>query len=322
MKTSRFQPVESALSSNPGTTWRRIFRAQGVLLLFILPGFVSFLLFTYVPFYGIIIAFQNYNPVIGFLRSPFVGLDNFRTIFRSFTFVNALRNTVVISFLKILFVFPMPILFALMIHELRQVAFKRSVQTISYLPHFISWVVAAGLWYKILSPNDGFVNLILTRLNLIRDPIYFMGRKELFYPIILLSAIWKDLGWGAIIYLASLTAINPELYESASIDGASRLRKMWHISLPGIKPTIVLLLILTFSNLLNAGFDQLQAMQNNVVLQVGEIIDTLVLRTLRVGGMRDLSYGAAMGFFKSVFGLGLFLMANRISRLLLGESLF
>jgi putative aldouronate transport system permease protein len=301
-------------------SWRASLRKHRVLYLFLLPGFIWFMIFSYLPMMGAIMAFQNYDPVTGFIHSTWVGFDNFERLFYTPRLVHALKNTIVISFLKLAIGFPMPILFALMLNEIRKNKFKKVNQTISYLPHFISWTVVAGVWYKLLS-TDGVVNEFLMMLGWISEPIRFMSSSNWFYPIIVATDQWKNLGFSAIIYIAALASIDTHLYEAARVDGASKVRQMWHISLPGMKPTILLLFILSVSNLLNADFDQLWNMSNPTVLDKGEILDTFVLRILSTGGLNDLSLGAAVGVFKSVIGLMLFYLTNFISQKLKQESL-
>jgi len=296
-------------------------KEQWPLWVFLFPGLISFFLFSYFPFYGVITAFQIYSPVRGILNSRWVGLENFKYILVLPTFTNALRNTLVISFLKLFFCFPMPIMFALMLNEIHSTRYKRTIQTITYLPHFLSWVVAAGIWYRLLSPYNGALNHLLVSLGIIKESYNIIGDPSAFYFVLIISDLWKGVSWGSIIYLAAITAVNPELYEAAVVDGASRLRQTWHITLPGIKPTIVLMLIMAVSNLLNAGFDQIANMTNRAVLEVGDILDTLILRTLTVGSARDMSIGTAMGIMKSMSGLLLFIIANTFSRVLLDESL-
>ncbi len=290
------------------------------LYILLLPGVIAFLLFAYGPLYGLIIVFKRYNPVIGFFASPWVGLENFQTIFRAPGFLRALRNTVVISSLKILVGTPLPILFALLINELYSRPFKRVVQTISYLPYFISWVVVSGIWYKLLSSEGGVVNDLLLFLGLIREPVRFMQEKELFYPILILTDLWKNIGFSSILYLAAIVSIDPELFEAAVIDGAGRVRQILHITLPCISSTIAILFILTISGFLDAGFDQLYTMGNLVVRDIGDILDTLVLRYLMANSLDSLSLGAAMGFFKSVVGFFLFLAANKVAQWLNQET--
>ena len=297
------------------------FREQWPLFILLLPGLMSFFLFSYMPFYGVLMAFKNYNPLKGVLGSPWVGWNNFQYIFALPSFINALRNTTVIGILKLLVCYPAPILFALMLNEIRITSVKRTIQTISYLPHFISWVVAAGIWYRMLSPYNGIINQALVALGVLDEATNFVGIPSMFYQLLLVTDVWKELGWGAIIYLAAITSINPELYEAAVVDGASRFQQTLHITIPGIKSTMLLMLILAISNLLNVGFDQIYNMTNAVVMEVGDVLDTLILRTLTVGSMRDMSLGTAMGILKNTVALLLFLIANGASKYLLKESL-
>jgi putative aldouronate transport system permease protein len=291
-----------------------------VLYLFMLPGLVCFLAFSYAPMAGIVMVFQRYDPVSGFLGSPWAGFANFARLFNAPTFARALRNTLVISVLKLAVEFPLPIIFALLLNEIRTRRFRKFVQTVTYLPCLISWVIVAGLWYKLLSPDGGVVNQLLVMAGLVKEPIFFMQSTRWFYPVILFTDVWKGLGFQAIFYLAAIATVDPELYEAAVMDGAGRIRQALSITLPAMRTTIVLLLILDASNLVNAGFDQLWTMGNMAVREVGDILDTAVLRTLTQGSFQDLSVGAAMGFFKSVAGLALFLLANSIARLLREES--
>ena len=301
-------------------TMKKIWKYK-VLYLFIAPCFVLFAIFAYAPLFGLVMVFQEYNPVFGIFGSPWVGFENFVRIFNSPTFHRAMRNTLIISALRLVFIFPLPILFALLLNELRNVRFKKVMQTISYMPNFVSWVIVAGIWYSMLAADTGVVNHLLIRAGIINESIYFMQSTALFYPVILFTDIWKNLGFSSILYLASIAAIDPELYEAACVDGAGRLKQAIYITLPGMKNTIILLLILAFSNILNAGFDQLWTMGNLTVREVADIIDTAVLRTLTTGTIRDLSMGATMGFFKAVVGFILFILANLISRKFKQESL-
>lgn len=289
------------------------------LYLFTLPGVVYFLVFAYFPMLGSVMAFQNFDPILGFAASEFVGFENFRTIFCMPEFLSAFRNTVIISALKLVIGFPATILFALLINEIQSVHLKKSIQTISYIPYFISWVTVAGIWYKFLSVDSGLINEILMSLGLTADPVFFFGESKYFYIIVLFADLWKNLGFGAIIYLAALSGVDQELYEAAEMDGAGRLKRIWHISLPGIKGVIVLMLVLNSSSLMNAGFDQLWTFGNINIRNVSEILDTLVLRTLTTSGVYGMSTGAAMGLFQSFVGLVLFLLANGTTRLL-GED--
>lgn len=295
-------------------------RPNWTLLAFMMPATAFFAIFVYWPIYGMVMAFQNYSPVLGFLKSPWIGLENLRYVFGMPNFLAALRNTLIISSLKILICFPAPIVFALLLNEVGSYRFKRSVQTISYLPYFVSWVIVAGLFYKLFS-LEGPVNEILASLHLTTKPIKFLADQRLFYPMIIFTDLWKNVGWNAIIYLAALAGVDPELYEAARVDGAGRLRQMFSISLPSISGVIVMLFVLTLTSVLNADFDQLYTMGNAAVRGVGEILDTLVLKMLQTGTVRDYSYGAAMSFFKNTAGFVLFLVANRVLDRTAGEAI-
>ena len=311
--------AEKRSAGRNAAKWKAVL-AHKQLYLFILPIFVLTLIFNYAPMVGILMVFQDYDPMKGFLGSPFVGMANLIRLFKTPVFFSALRNSVVISLLRLFVEFPMPIFFALLLNELRRARFKKVVQTISYLPYFISWVIVAGIWYKLLSIDNGVVNDLLLRLGLISEPVYFMQRKDLFYPIILLTSLWKGVGYGSIYYLAAIAGADMELYEAASIDGAGRFKQALYITLPAMQGTIVLLLIYQISGLLNAGFDQLYTMGNIAVRDVGDILDTAVLRILLTGRISDMPLGAAMGFFKSVIGIILFIGANFVSRMFKQES--
>lgn len=292
-----------------------------VLYIFLTPGILLLILFSYIPMIGLTMVFQNYDPISGFLRSTWCGLDNFRILFNSPSFASSMKNTLIISSLKLIITFPLPIIFALLLNELRTLKFKKTVQTITYLPHFTSWVIVAGIWYKMLSPNDGIINQLLLTLNIVEEPIYFMQSEFWFYVVLIFTEIWKSVAYGSIYFLASISSIDVEQYEAAVIDGAGRFKQAIYITLPGMKPTIVLMSIFAVSSLLDAGFNQLWTMGNLSVRNVAEILDTAVLRTLTSGSIQDLSIGAAMGFFKSIVGAILFLGANLLARAIKQESI-
>jgi len=294
---------------------------QRWLIAFTLPGFVFFLLFSYFPMYGIIISFQDYDVFKGVLGSAFVGFENFRTLFDMPDFTNALKNTIIISLLKLVILFPATVLFALLINEIGTGWFKKMIQTTSYLPYFVSWVIAAGIWYKLLSIDGGVVNGILMSLSIIDEPFYFVAEPNAFYPLIIFTEAWKNMGFSAIIFIAALSAIDPQLYEAAKVDGANRFKQIWHISLPGIKNTIVLLFILNVSNLMRAGQDQMWTMSNVTVQSKAEILDTLVLRYLKDMGMMGYSIGTAMGIFQAFIGLVLFLSCNYLAKAMKSDSI-
>jgi len=285
---------------------------QWDLQLLVVPGIIFVFIFMYIPMYGILMAFQRYQlgEIPGF--SQWVGMAYFRQLFEDPNFFRVLRNTVVMSLLRIGVGFPVPIIFALMLNEIRVLSFKKTVQTISYLPHFISWVVAATLMFDFFSFDNGAVNTILISIGLIEKPIYFFGRHEYFWAMATGTDIWKSVGWNAIIFVAAITSIDSELYEAASIDGAGRVTKIWHITLACIKPTIIILFIFTVGGLLTANFDQVYMLTNQntnrMLLETADVIDTYVLRT----GIRQsrFSFAAAAGLFRTVVNFGLVLGAN------------
>lgn len=282
------------------------------------PALVFLLVFKYTPMYGVVIAFKDYNIIQGVMKSDWVGLQHFRELFTFDEFPRVVRNTLIISLMKLVFGFPAPIVLALLLNELRLALFKRAVQTITYLPHFISWVVIGGLAVDLLSPNSGIVNMILQAFGV--QPIFFMSDEKLFRWILVFSDIWKEAGWGAIIYLAALLGINEELFQAATVDGAGRLRQIWHISLPGIRSTIVVLLLLRLGHVLDAGFEQVLAMYNPTVYDVADIIDTYVFRV----GLGQMQFGltTAAGLFKSVVGCVLLVLANIFARKMGEDGIF
>jgi len=284
------------------------------LYLFILPGLVWFLIFCYQPMYGLLIAFKDYDIAEGIMASKWVGFKYFVEFFQEPNFKNIMTNTICISLLKLVFSFPAPIILALLINEVTNMKYKRVVQTISYLPFFVSWVVVAGIWYELLTIDyGGFVNTLLQELGLIKEPIFWFGDPKYFWGIVVVSDIWKGVGFGTIIYLAALAGINQELYESAVIDGAGKMRQTWYITLPGIKPTIILLFIMGIGNFLNAGFEQIYVLQNPAIAERAEIIDTYVM----TAGIFRSNYeiATAVGIFKSVIGVILLFTTNFLVKL-------
>jgi len=260
--------------------------------------------------YGAQIAFRNFNPFEGIWGSPWVGFKYFKQAFESPYFFQTVLNTLIISLYKLIWGFPAPIILALLLNEVYNRAIKRSVQTISYLPHFISWVVIGGMMTDLLSPQTGVINTIIKAFG--REPIYFLASKEWFRTVLVLSSIWKELGWGSIIYLAALSGIDPQLYDAAKIDGCNRLKQTWYITLPGIMGTISIMLILRLGGILNAGFEQIFVLYNPSVYEVSDIIDTWVYRT----GLQGMEYSlaTAVGLFKSVIGFILIVVSNWASQ--------
>ncbi len=289
--------------------WRTLV-ANRVLLLMFLPGFLLILVFEYGAMYGVIIAFKKYNIGLGILGSPWVGLDHFRDMFSNPTSLRVIKNTLVISVLKLIWGIPAPIILALLINELANGFFKRFVQSVSYLPHFISWVIISSIVYSMLSPSNGIVNALIGLVGI--DPIYFMTNRNWFRTVLVASSVWKEAGWGTILYLAALASIDPTQYEAAIMDGASRIQRMLYISLPALVPVIAIVTILSLGGILNAGFDQVFNMYNSRVYTVADIIDTFVYRTGLVG--LNYSFATAVGLFKSVVGLVLVLIANTVAR--------
>lgn len=274
------------------------------------PALIYFAIFKYIPMAGIIIAFKNYNMVLGLWDSPWVGLKNFKDFMNGVYFWDIMRNTILISLYKLLFGFSAPIVLALLLNEVYVQWFKKTVQTITYLAHFLSWVIVYGLMVALLAPGDGLVNMILKDYGF--QPISFLTEPAWSRLIIILSEIWKDIGWGAILYLAALAGIDPSLYEAARIDGASKSRQLWHVTLPGIRGVIILMLILKLSHILDAGFDQIYMFANTFNQEKIDIIDTWVYRE----GLERLKVGlaTAVGLFKAVIGFVLVLAANKLAK--------
>ena len=289
-----------------------------VLYLFILPCVISLLVFSYWPMYGATIAFRDYSFRLGIMRSPWVGLRHFEDLFNHFLFWDVFRNTIMIALLRLIFVHPAPIILALMLNELRMHKYKRVVQSLSYLPHFVSWVVVMNIMTIIFTPHGGVVNTIRNNMGL--PSIFFLGEAAYFYPILILSDIWKNIGWGTIIYLSALTSVNQELYESAALDGAGRLKMCWHISIPSIKMTIGILLILSMANILNVGFEQIFLMQQPANMHISEVFDTFILRMGLNAGRFE--FATAAGLFRSVITLILLLTVNAAAKRTTEVSIF
>lgn len=292
---------------------------QRYLLMMALPAVVWMIVFNYIPMYGIIIAFQNYRIIKPIIGQPFIGFEHFIELFTSGDFANVMKNTLGISFLRLFIGFPLPIIFAILLNEIKSTGFKRLIQTISYLPHFLSWAVLGGIMVNWLS-DVGFINEILMNMGIINEPIFYLAEPKMFWGIAVFSDIWKELGWGAIIYLAAIAGINPALYEAATVDGANRLQKMLHITLPSIAPTISIFLILAISGMLNTNFEQVLVLRNSLNQSYSDVIDVFVYRTGMISGRY--SYAQAIGLFKSVVALILLGGANKITQKTSGHSLY
>ncbi|MHA7583357.1 ABC transporter permease [Paenibacillus vandeheii] len=294
-------------------------KSQRQLMWMSFPFIMYIAIFAYGPLWGWLMAFQNYRPGLVFFQQEWVGMEHFRNLFTDSTFVRVIRNTLAMSLISLFLGFVGSIGLALLLNELRMVLFKRVVQTISYLPHFLSWIIVTGIVANVLSTETGIVNVLLTKLHIISAPINFFAEPKYFWGIVGLSSMWKEIGWGTIIYLAAMTSINPSLYEAASMDGAGRFRKMFNITLPGIKSTIIILLIINIGNVLNAGFEIQYLLGNGLVQDVSETIDIFVLKYgINLG---NYSLATAAGIFKSVVSLVLIFMANGLAKSLGEERL-
>jgi putative aldouronate transport system permease protein len=296
-----------------GRTIGSAIRRYRLLYLMMVPAVAYLFVLKYLPIFGLMTAFRDYHPTMGlrgFFTAPWIGLRNFGVFFGSYYSGQILANTIIISGLKILFIFPAPIVLALVVNEMRSEAFKRTVQTVTYLPHFISWVVIGGILFDMLSISSGSLNILLEKL--IGHRMDFLGNPRLFRGILVVSELWKEVGWGSIIYLAAIAGIDAELYEAAVIDGAGHLGQVWHITLPGILPTITVLFLLRIAAILDAGFEQILILYSPPVYEVADIIDTYVYRV----GLTQGRYGVATaaGLFKSAIGLAMVVGANKLVR--------
>ncbi|MDF2937769.1 MAG: yteP4 [Paenibacillaceae bacterium] len=276
----------------------------------LLPGVVYFILFKYLPMWGVVIAFKNYQPFLGFWESSWVGLKHFNRFFSEPTFWMLFRNTVILALYNLVFFFPLPIVVALMLNEVRQEFPKKIIQTLVYIPHFFSWVVVVGIFYILFTVEGGVVNEVIVKLG--GDPVNFLISAKWFRTMIMTEVVWKETGWGTIIFLAALAGVDPGLYEAARIDGAGRWRQLWHITLPAIRSTIIILFILRLGHFMDTGFEQIILMLNAMNREVGEVFDTYVYS---VGiNQSQFSYSTAVGLFKSLVGLILVLVTNTLAK--------
>lgn len=291
--------------------------------LMLLPVMIYVTIFCLMPRMGIVLAFKDYdmfcsdNPFFAIFKSPWAGLEHFEKLFKRPEFLRSIRNTLIINVGKLIFSFPVPIIFAIFLSEVRSVKYQKGLQTIVYLPHFLSWAVVSGIFVSLLS-STGLVNSILVSMGF--EKVNFLMSNELFRGVLILSSIWKDFGWSSIIYFAAIAGLDQECYEAAAVDGANRFQKMWYITLPGLLPTIVLMLITRVGNILEGGFSQVFAMYNPTVYETADIIDTYVYR---IGlGKMDFSMGTAVGLFNSVIGTILVVTTNRLSKKWSGKSMW
>jgi putative aldouronate transport system permease protein len=309
------QPLEAQMQRARLSSFKRSQLVRDLLrdrwmYLLLFPGILYFVVFKYVPMLGLVMAFQDYKPFTGFINSPWVGFKHFERFFMEPQFWSLFRNTLLLAIYNLVFFFPLPILLALMINEARREMFKRIVQTLLYLPHFISWVVAVGIFYVLFTTEGGVVNELLAQFGVEKIP--FMLSEEWFRPMIIAQSIWKEAGWGTIIFLAALSGVDLQLYEAARMDGAGRWRQLWHITIPAIRSTIVILFILRLGSFLDTGFEHIFLMLNSMNREVGEVFDTYVY--MKGLTQAQYSYSAAVGLFKSLVGLILVLGANKLAK--------
>lgn len=290
--------------------YKNVYYRQRYLLLLFVPAIVYFIVFHYIPLYGVTIAFKDYHIKKGILGSDWVGFVNFKRLFALESFWQVFKNTIIISFWKFIFGFPAPIIFAVMLNEVQSNILKKPIQTISYLPHFISWVVLGGILTQLLSPSTGPINILISYLGC--DKIYFLADPKWFRTVLVVSSVWKNIGWGSIVYLAALSGVDQEIYEAAMVDGASRIQRIIRITIPEITPIITIMLILNIGSLINDDFDQVFNLYNSAVYDVGDVMSTYVYRTGLVNF--EYSFATAVGLFKNIISVTLVLSTNAICK--------
>jgi putative aldouronate transport system permease protein len=318
------QAVDMAMNAGERTRKTGRKRFNTTLLIMALFGVAFLLVFNYLPMLGIVVAFKDMDRVLNITKAlstkPFVGFANFNAFLNDKQFINIMMNTLGMNVLQLLIGFPAPIIFALMLNEVIHAGFKKTVQTITYMPYFISWVVFGGIVIGILSPDGGILNTILIKLKIIDSAIPFISRPEYFWWVIIISGIIKGIGWGTVIYLAAITSVDQAQYEAAVMDGANRFQKMWYVTLPNISGTIIVFLLLNISNLLGSNFDQIYILQNSLNYARSEVIDTYVYK-IGIAQMRY-SFTTAVGLFKSIIAITLLSVSNIISKKYLGRGLY
>ena len=298
----------------------RLVRQYWPAYVLVLPVVVWYFIFDYIPMGGLIIAFKKFSVIRGLWASPWVGLDNFRKLFKAAAFLSSVKNTLILSVLNLVIGFPIPIIFAVLLNEMRNLRFKKIVQTVSYLPHFISWSVAGGMVVMLLSPSTGAVGALVKAVG--GTPKNYIGMSEYFRTIAVVSSIWKSMGWSAIIYIAAIAGVDEQLHEAAIIDGAGRFSRIWHVTLPGIRGIIAIQLILAVGNILNFSFDQIFILITDLTLDIGETIDYYIYR-VGLGSSNNFSLATAAGMLKSLIGLVMVIMTNAISNKLTdGEGIW
>jgi putative aldouronate transport system permease protein len=317
-KSLKKSPKRNSETSTKVKGWK-VFRDQKQLLFMSVPVMLYIILFSYIPVWGWSMAFQDFKPAKAFRDQTWVGLKHFQFLFTDETFLRVLRNTLAMSMINMVLGFVTAIVFAILLNEVRSKYFKKTVQTISYLPHFLSWIIVTGLVANSLAINDGIVNVLLMKIGIIDNPIMWLNEGKYFWGIVGASHVWKEVGWNAIIYLAAITSISPELYEAADIDGANRYQKMMYITIPGIKSIIIILLIMNLGWILEAGFEVQYLLGNGLIVDWSETIDIFVLKYgLRIG---NYSLATAAGIFKTIVSITLIFAANTIAKRLGEERL-
>lgn len=289
------------------------------LYVIMIPAILFYIFFMYKPMWGLQIAFKDFKIFAGMDKSPWVGFRHFTTFLNSPYFWRNLRNTLLINFYGLLFGFPIPILLALMLNEVKNIYFKKTIQTLTYLPHFISIVVIAGIVVNFLSPTNGLVNILIEKLG--GEKVHFLIKKEYFRTIFITMNIWKEAGFNAIVYLAALSGIDPNLYEAAYVDGANKFKRIWHVTIPGIMPTIVVLLVLKIGSMLSVGYEAIILLYQPATFETADVISTYVYR-MGLGDHAQYSYAAAVGLFNAVVSVILVVFANKVSKKLSGTSLW
>lgn len=305
--------VGSLAKTAPKSRWKHVMhglRRDKFLYLLIAPGVLFFLIFKYVPMWGVVIAFQDYSPYLGVTGSQWVGFDHFIRFFSNQDFYLLFRNTMAISLLSLVFFFPLPILLSLLLNELRNAVYKKWIQSIVYMPHFLSWVIIAGITFLLLSQSSGIVNKMLVSLGAAKYD--FLTNENNFWVLLTVQNVWKEAGWGTIIFLAAIAGVDPQQYEAAKMDGANRIRQAWHVTLPAIRSVIVVLFILKLGHIMDVGFEQVFLMMNGAVSNVADVFETYVFRLGIQQG--QFSFSTAVGLFKSVVGLILVIAANKLAK--------
>ncbi len=316
MQEARLNAAKPQKTSTKPNNWRKMIRKQKFLVFMSLPFILWVIIFKYIPLWGWTMAFQDYKPGVPFFQQSWVGFKYFTAMFQDPQFYLVMRNTLAMSLLSLAFGFTLPIVLAILLNEIGNMAFKRTLQTISYLPHFVSWVIVASLFNKMLSIDGGIVNQILLSLHMVDKPVQFMAKPEYFWWIVTFTDVWKEIGWNSIIFLAAISGISPELYESATVDGAGRFKRIWHITLPGILPTVMVILIMSVGNIINIGFERQYLMRNSLVRDYSDVLDLYILDYGISAGRW--AFGTAVGMFKSVVSVIMILFANGISKKTMG----